>query len=176
MKHKKAIIITSVCLVIGLLLFGIFRFIKSMEEDRKEVEANQRLVNENYEKFNQYIEKFNSQSESLQKTMGSELYYMTLPSKNKSLVLGLTQLDTTVGNIEQVGKILEEKCQYYYSDTEVNQKCQSYKVSIENVMTLFKNAVNNYNKVVTSYNQWAIKQEGNTYSTLKEYQAKSINS
>ena len=174
-NNKKKLILAISAFVIVAVGFGVFQLVNSFKRDQKEVEKNMTIVNENYEKFNQYIEQFNQKSEILQKEMKEELYYTTLTTKNVSIVKLLNEIDMIVNNIMQINNILKDKCQVYYKNAEVNQKCQSYNVSMENVELVYKGAVENYNKVITSYNEWTNKTGNTSYKKLPLYQPKSIN-
>lgn len=174
MSSKKKIVIGIIVLIVVIIGVLIFNLVKSIEADKKIVEENMVTINENYDIFQKYIEQFNQKSELLQKEMGKELYYTSLSSKSTKIVKMLKELDEVVAKIMEINNILEDKCEIYYKDAEVNQKCQSFNVTVENVVTVYKGAIENYNKVVTSYNDWIKKQGNSTYKNLSPYQSKVI--
>lgn len=102
------------------------------------------------------------------------MYYETLTQNDTAYKTKLTDYETQVAKISQSTKTIREYCKdgIYYSSSDVNNKCNSFKLGYEEMVNSFVDDINTYNKNITAYNKY-LDDEGNTTSLkLETYQTK----
>lgn len=172
MKKNKIIIIIIVVIVLLLgIAFGIYKVIDSVQKDNLKVQQQMEEINNYYDSLNENAQLFNDKKEEYDKLM-DEMYYTTVPKNNAAVLKVLNEYDAIIGKIMEDGKNLENRCTIYYRDTEVMQKCNSYKISYESAMTVFVADVKRYNNFVENYNNWT--KENTTYQKINTFVSKNV--
>ena len=146
---KKVIIIVIVILVI---LGGIIYFIGSIKKDQKQVMENIDKVNTYYEEFSESASKINEVRHRYSDII-SNTFYEELDGNNNEVVSILDEYSSYIADIKKSAVELDELCGNYYSDSIVNQKCVSYKNTMESLSVYYKSAVDGYNEIVKKYNE-----------------------
>ena len=175
MKDKKKLSIILGVVGVALIIFGIIlSFISNVKKDQKEMNSRMDTIVTEYSKFEKNIEEFNKTRKSLHEEFLDKVYYETLTQNDTSYKTKLTDYETQVAKISQSTKTIREYCKdgIYYSSSDVNNKCNSFKLGYEEMVNSFVDDINTYNKNITAYNKY-LDDEGNTTSLkLETYQTK----
>ena len=175
MKDKKKLSIILGVVGIALIIFGIIlSFISNVKKDQKEMNSRMDTIVTEYSKFEKNIEEFNKTRKSLHEEFLDKVYYETLTQNDTAYKTKLTDYETQVAKISQGTKTIREYCKdgIYYSSSDVNNKCNSFKLGYEEMVNSFVDDINTYNKNITAYNKY-LDDEGNTTSLkLETYQTK----
>lgn len=146
---KKVIIIVIVILVI---LGGIIYFIGSIKKDQEQVMENIDKVNTYYDEFSESASKINEVRHRYSDII-SNTYYEELDKNNNEIVSILDEYSSYIEDIKKSAVGLDGLCGNYYSDSMVNQKCASYKNTMESLSVYYKSDVDGYNEIVKKYNE-----------------------
>lgn len=175
MKDKKKLSIILAVVGVALIIFGIIlSFISNVKKDQKEMNSRMDTIVTEYSKFEKNIEEFNKTRKSLHEEFLDKVYYETLTQNDTAYKTKLTDYETQVAKISQSTKTIREYCKdgIYYSSSDVNNKCNSFKLGYEEMVNSFVDDINTYNKNITAYNKY-LDDEGNTTSLkLETYQTK----
>lgn len=175
MKDKKKLSIILGVVGVALIIFGIIlSFISNVKKDQKEMNSRMDTIVTEYSKFEKNIEEFNKKRKSLHEEFLDKVYYDTLTQNDTAYKTKLTDYETQVAKISQSTKTIREYCKngIYYSSSDVNNKCNSFKLGYEEMVNSFVDDINTYNKNITAYNKY-LDDEGNTTSLkLETYQTK----
>lgn len=175
MKDKKKLSIILGVVGVALIIFGIIlSFISNVKKDQKEMNSRMDTIVTEYSKFEKNIEEFNKTRKSLHEEFLDKVYYETLTQNDTAYKTKLTDYETQVAKISQGTKTIREYCKdgIYYSSSDVNNKCNSFKLGYEEMVNSFVDDINTYNKNITAYNKY-LDDEGNTTSLkLETYQTK----
>ena len=175
MKDKKKLSIILGVVGVALIIFGIIlSFISNVKKDQKEMNSRMDTIVTEYSKFEKNIEEFNNTRKSLHEEFLDKVYYETLTQNDTAYKTKLTDYETQVAKISQSTKTIREYCKdgIYYSSSDVNNKCNSFKLGYEEMVNSFVDDINTYNKNITAYNKY-LDDEGNTTSLkLETYQTK----
>jgi len=175
MKDKKKLSIILGVVGVALIIFGIIlSFISNVKKDQKEMNSRMDTIVTEYSKFEKNIEEFNKTRKSLHEEFLDKVYYETLTQNDTAYKTKLTDYETQVAKISQSTKTIREYCKdgIYYSSSDVNNKCNSFKLGYEEMVNSFVDDINTYNKNITAYNKY-LDDEGNTTSLkLETYQTK----
>lgn len=175
MKDKKKLSIILGVVGIALIIFGIIlSFISNVKKDQKEMNSRMDTIITEYSKFEKNIDEFNKTRKSLHEEFLDKVYYETLTQNDTAYKTKLTDYETQVAKISQSTKTIREYCKdgIYYSSSDVNNKCNSFKLGYEEMVNSFVDDINTYNKNITAYNKY-LDDEGNTTSLkLEAYQTK----
>ena len=175
MKDKKKLSIILGVVGVALIIFGIIlSFISNVKKDQKEMNSRMDTIVTEYSKFEKNIEEFNKTRKSLHEEFLDKVYYETLTQNDTAYKTKLTDYETQVAKISQSTKTIREYCKdgIYYSSSDVNNKCNSFKLGYEEMVNSFVVVINTYNKNITAYNKY-LDDEGNTTSLkLETYQTK----
>lgn len=175
MKDKKKLSIILGVIGVALIIFGIIlSFISNVKKDQKEMNSRMDTIVTEYSKFEKNIEEFNKTRKSLHEEFLDKVYYETLTQNDTAYKTKLTDYETQVAKISQSTKTIREYCKdgIYYSSSDVNNKCNSFKLGYEEMVNSFVDDINTYNKNITAYNKY-LDDEGNTTSLkLETYQTK----
>ena len=175
MKDKKKLSIILGVVGVALIIFGIIlSFISNVKKDQKEMNSRMDTIVTEYSKFEKNIEEFNKTRKSLHEEFLDKVYYETLTQNDTAYKTKITDYETQVAKISQSTKTIREYCKdgIYYSSSDVNNKCNSFKLGYEEMVNSFVDDINTYNKNITAYNKY-LDDEGNTTSLkLETYQTK----
>lgn len=176
MKKKRILIITL--LGITFVIWGIITlFISSVKKDQKEMNSRMETIISEYTKFGENIEKFNEERDNIHSSFLDTVFYETLEQNDAEYKKKLYDYERQLSNISKETKKIREYCKdgIYYSSSDVNLKCSSFKQSYEEMVNYFVEDINLYNKNITDYNSW-LDSEGKTngiklepYNTTKTY-------
>lgn len=174
MNKKKLIIIVVISIIVVFLIgFGIYKFIDSMNKDKKEVQDNINYITNNYDKFSENMNSFNLKREELANALTDDnLYYGTMYEKSASLVSIVISYEEVVNNVLKNNKELNDKCSKYYIDTDINQKCKVVKINYKEAEVIFKEDIEAYNKTIETYNKWT--EQNTKYKKIDLYEYKYI--
>lgn len=175
MKDKKKLSIILGLVGIGLIIFGIIlSFIFNVIKDQQEMNDRMNTIVTEYTKFEKNIDEFNKTRKSLHEEFLDKVYYETLTQNDTSYKTKLTDYETQVATISQSTKTIRNYCKdgVYYSSSDVNNKCNSFKLGYEEMVNSFVDDINIYNKNITAYNKY-LDDNGNTTSLkLETYKTK----
>ena len=175
MKDKKKLSIILGLVGIGLIIFGIIlSFIFNVIKDQQEMNDRMNTIVTEYTKFEKNIDEINKTRKSLHEEFLDKVYYETLTQNDTAYKTKLTDYETQVAKISQSTKTIREYCKdgIYYSSSDVNNKCNSFKLGYEEMVNSFVDDINIYNKNITAYNKY-LDDNGNTASLkLETYKTK----
>jgi len=172
MKKNKVIIIIVVILAVLIgIAYGIFKVMDSIKQDKLKIEQQIKEINEYYNILNENATIFNSKKEQFDQLMNN-MYYETVSKNNDKVVNVLKEYDEIISKIKDSSNNLENRCNIYYKDAEVMQKCNSYKISYESAMTVFVADVKRYNNFVENYNKWT--EDNTNHNKISTYVSKNI--
>lgn len=172
MKKRNIILIVFIVLLISVgIVLGILKLFSAMKNENEEVKKNMEEIHLLYNDLNKNASLFNTKKEEYDLIMGT-LYYTNVQEKNSAIVKILNEYDTIIGEIIKIGNNLEEKCTFSYTDNEVIQKCNSYQISYESAMQVFKTDIKRYNTLVENYNVWT--KENPKYKTIEKFSSRYV--
>ena len=172
MKKNKVIII-SVSVVAVLLVF-VTLFIISIRKDKAETKKVMNIIVKKYDTFEKKVLKFNEVRDEVYTTVFADTYYDVIKESYSDYNNKMKGLEEAIDEVEKSSSKLKEYCRNaYYSDSDVNRKCSSFKSLYEEVINSFVSDVDKYNGVLDNYNNY-IKEAGvedilKKYSTKKKY-------
>lgn len=175
MKNKKRLSIILALIGVALIIYGfILMFISSLKKDQQEMNDRMDTIVTEYDKFNKQVEEFNTVRTTLHQEFLDKVYYETLEQNDTSYKNKLIDYETKVATISKSTKTIREYCKdgIYYSSSDVNNKCASFKTGYEEMVNAFVDDINTYNSNITNYNNY-LDSEGNTTSLkLEQYNTK----
>lgn len=176
MKKKKIVILVVVgvtCIIWGLITL----FISSVKKDQREMNARMDVIIKDYTKFNSNLEKYNLKRDEIHQDFLDTIYYEALGNNDTQYKNKLYEYEKIVTDISKSTKKLRDYCKegIYYSKSDVNSKCNSFKQGYEEMINTFVEDINLYNSNLNQYNDW-LDSEGKTdsvkldnYKTSKKY-------
>lgn len=172
MKKKNVILIIFVIILISIgIVFGVLKLFDAMKTENEKVKKNMEEIHLLYDELNESASSFNAKKEEYDSIMGT-LYYTNVQQKNSTIIKILNDYDTIIGKIIETGNALKDKCSLSYSDSDIIQKCNSYKISYESAIQVFKIDVNRYNTLAQNYNVWI--KENAQYKKIEEFSSKYV--
>lgn len=171
-KQVKILFSLGVFLIaIGL----ITNFTMSFSADKEEVAKRMEKVDKNYKIFKREATNFSNTRDSLYDNVFAELYFETL---NLTINNCLIELEKYEQKLDEMGKIAEKlkaNCgDIYFPEADVNNKCQTYALSYEEMVNYFMNDIVQVNQNIEEYNKY--NEENGTgippiqkYNTTKKY-------
>ena len=150
---KILIILGIICVVCGFILM----FISGVKKDQKEMNDRMDIILKSYKNFEKNIDKFNKMRDELHTEFLDKVYYETLATKDTEYKNKIKNYEELVSKISLSTKDnLRKYCvdDIYYSSSDVNSKCASYKLGYEEMVNSFVDDVNRYNSNLTQYNNW----------------------
>jgi hypothetical protein len=175
MKDKKRLSIILGAVGVGLIIYGcIMAFVSNLKADQKEMNSRMDVILKEYDKFEKNIEEFNATRKSLHEEFLDKVYYETLAQNDTSYKTKLTDYETQVATISKSTKTIRQYCKdgIYYSSSDVNTKCSSFKLGYEEMVNSFVDDINTYNKNITAYNKYLDDEKDTTSLKLETYQTK----
>lgn len=157
-------------LAIGMIMGGM-QILKGMQSENEKIKQNMEEISALYEELNENAVAFNTQKEKYD-TLMATTYYTNAYERNSSILKELQTYDEIIGKIRTTGNRLEEKCSITYSDNDTYQKCNSYKISYESAMQVFKTDVKRYNTLVENYTIWL--KENPKYKKIEKFTSKYV--
>lgn len=158
MKNKGKIIkILSIVGVTCIVWGFITMFIGSVKKDQKEMNSRMDVILKSYNKFEKRIEEFNKMRDTLHTDFLDKVYYETLATQDTGFKNKLKEYEELVSDISLSTKNnLRKYCvdDIYYSSSDVNNKCATYKLAYEEMVNSFVDDVSVYNNNLTQYNNW----------------------
>ena len=174
MKKKTVVIIIGIAIMlfiaIGMIMGGI-TILKGMQRENEKIKQNIEEIEILYKELNENATSFNEQKEKYDTLMAST-YYTNAYERNSSILKELQVYDEIIGKIITTGNELEERCSITYSDSDTYQKCNSYKISYESAMQVFKADVKRYNTLVENYTIWL--KENPNYKKIEIFTSKYV--
>lgn len=172
MKKNKVIII-SVSVVTILILLITF-FVISIRKDKEKTKKVMDTIVKKYDVFEKRVVKFNEVRDEIYTTVFADTYYDVIKESYTDNNNRMKGLEKTINDVEKSASKLKEYCRNaYYSSSDVNRKCSSFKSLYEEVVNSFVSDVDKYNKVLDNYNNYIKEAGGNEilekYSTKKKY-------
>ncbi len=176
MKKKKIVILVVIgvtCIIWGFITL----FISSVKKDQREMNARMDVIIKDYTKFNSNLEKYSLKRDEIHQNFLDTIYYETLGNNDTQYKNKLYEYEKIVTDISKSTKKLREYCKegIYYSKSDVNSKCNSFKQGYEEMINTFVEDINLYNSNLNQYNDW-LDNEGKTdsvkldnYKTSKKY-------
>ena len=171
---KILVIVGITCVVWGFIMM----FISSVKKDQKEMNSRMDTIKKSYAAFEKKIDKFNKTRDSLHTEFLDKVYYETLSTQDTGFKNKLKSYEELVSEISLSTKDnLRKYCvdDIYYSSSEINNKCASFKLGYEEMVNSFVDDINRYNSNLVQYNNW-LDSNGQTqsihleaYKTNKKY-------
>ncbi len=172
MKTKKIIFIVVFVLLLFLgMTFGTIKLMHSLKNEKQKMKENKEEITIMYAKLNEKASSFNQKKEEYDYLM-STLYYTNVQEKNGAILKILNEYDAIIKEIMEIGNTLEDKCSISYAENEFVQKCNSYKISYESAMQIFKSDIKRYNTLVDNYNVWT--EQNSKYKKIDKFVSKYV--
>lgn len=170
MKKKKVVILVVIgvtCIVWGLITL----FISSVKKDQKEMNSRMDVIISDYTKFNSNLEKFSLKRDEIHQEFLDTIYYEALGTNDTEYKNKIYEYEKIVTDISKSTKKLRDYCQdgVYYSQSDVNSKCNSFKQGYEEMINTFVEDVNLYNSNLDQYNSWLDSEKKTDSTKLESY-------
>lgn len=151
---KRIIIISIIIIIISVLVFGGYLFIKDFNEDKEKTLETMEKVKEEYKKFSPLVEKFSDARTNFYNTK-EELFYLESINDNREQInTMMNYYNNIILEAHNTSKYLQENCVREYVSHSVNNTCNLFKQGYEAMMNYYKTDIELYNKMVTEYNNW----------------------
>ena len=143
---NSSVVIIIVILVISVVVIGI-------NKEKRDINNNMEQIRKSYSFLTGSINKYNDiRTEYIDKT--SVLILDDFKDKHADFINILDQYNEVMKNIDSYISNINYRCMYLYNDNEINNICNSYKGIYEKVVNLYVNDLNNYNNLITKYNEY----------------------
>lgn len=151
-KNKKIIfyIIGGIVLIIILLL------IISISNGKKDASKNMAVIRSSYTDLSNNVKDYNSIRAELEDLLSNFMYDSFDKDIDKYRDI-FVRYDDIIKKIDSNINNIDDRCNYIYSDNEVNKICSNYKVIYEKLINLYVMDIDIYNKKVSSYNEYSNK-------------------
>ncbi len=151
---KQAKILSG--LGILLIIIGLItNFTMSFKADKEEVSNRMEKVNENYEIFKREASNFNNTRDNLYNNSFAELYFETLNLSINNCLIELEKYEQKLDEMGKIAKELKDNCgDIYFPEADINNKCQNYATSYEEMVNYFMNDIIQVNKNIEEYNKY----------------------
>ena len=151
---KKLVLSFIIIFIIGSLGFGVFKFISDFNADKDLTKEKMNEILSNYDSFNATLLSFVQSRDYLYELRANT--YVQDYAKNIAGWNGLIKAyEEDILKVEEASKKLKEPCKYEYGNPNVNSKCKLFKSTYEGAMNYYITDVKDYNKSVTTYNNYA---------------------
>lgn len=148
---KRMIIVVSIILVIIIFCYAGLSFMKGLTNDKKVISENMEIIKNSYNNIKKEVEIYNDIRDEVTLFINN-FYYDRIENEYLDNVNKLNSYDEVINKITNEVKKLDDKCNITYTNTEVNNICNSYKNDYELIVNVFVNDVNSYNRKLSSYN------------------------
>lgn len=150
---KKKLIAIIAIIVLGIIIISIIVFIKNLQEESKNTKKLMNEISEYYEKLEESITEYNNHRENLNQE-NTSYYQDTFKEDYDKMLDNLKSYDETITNLTIIINILNKDCSNNkFSDPKITNICNIYKQTYEEMINIYINDVNNFNKIVDTYNK-----------------------
>ncbi len=157
-------VVGGICLFCGLTL----SFVVSLKEDRVATLARMSDIKDEYKNFSNSVDVFNDIRNSLYLNVFENMYIDTMSSKDKEIKETLLNYESSVNDVAKTVNKLSNLCgTIYFSNSNINDKCDGYANVYEQIVNAFVSDVTLYNNNVLQYNEY--QKESGTDSLLSDY-------
>ncbi len=150
--NKGRVILISIIVVIVILLGLLGFYIFSVIEDMNETKATGEEIVSSFEVFKENVITFSNMREDVTMRMNEELYYDVISSLYDEYVLLFKEYGSLADDIEDSSDFLKDKCVVTYVDSNVQQKCDAFRIMYEESINLFIYDVKRFNVFVETFN------------------------
>lgn len=155
MNDKKKKNKNIVFYIIGIIiLIGIFILFISIINGKKEASKNMAVIRSSYTSLSESVNTYNEIRTELGDLLNNFMYdsFNEEQDKYKDIFI---KYDEVIKKIDSNISNIDDRCNYIYSDNEVNKICNNYKGIYEKLINLYINDIDNYNNKVSSYNEYS---------------------
>lgn len=160
------------CIGLVLLISGCFSsFLISLQKDRSEVLRRMDDLDGEFETFSTNTSIFEEVRDELYNEVFGNVYYETMFDSDDSVKNKLSNYENLVDELVKNTKKLDKLCNnVYYPSSDINSKCENYKVIYEQVNNYFVTDIKVYNENVKKFNDY--QKSINSAKSVKEYNTK----
>ena len=150
MSKKKLFITISIILVISIV---IVLLVVSINKDKDMINKNMEIIKDSYNNLSDNVDEYNRIRTELSGKL-SDFIYESYEEEHDSYIELLNIYNNNIKNIDENVEKINGRCQFIYSDKDVNKICDSYKKIYEKLINIYIDDINNYNDKITSYNNY----------------------
>ena len=165
---KKYIIIGLTIILITTI--GVTVFVVDLQKDTENTKKVMQEINDYYHKYETDIDNYNLTRDTLTKKLSS-FYNEAFKSDYQNIISIIQDYDEIMNDTVKNVEIINANCaNHIFSDSKINTICKSYQESYEQMTNIFLNDIDDFNKLVESYNKDAEeKLEKYNSKYIKEY-------
>lgn len=149
--NKKKVIIAIVC--VFLIVLFILVLIMNIVKERKELNNNMDVIKKNYSELSTNVATYNEIRTDLLEKLNN-FTYEAYPKEKEAYTEILTKYNENIQKIDNNVSKIDQLCTVIYKDISINKICDNYKLTYEKLINLYVDDLTNYNKKVTSYNEY----------------------
>ncbi len=161
--------------IIFIVLGLITNFTMGLKQDKEEVQDRMKVIDSTYQEFRKEVNDFNTTRNNIYDNVFSLLYFDTLNETIPACLEALTDYEVILDKIEKTTNTLKENCSdLYFPEKDINNKCQTYAATYEEMVNYFVNDITQVNNNIEEFNKY--NEENNTgikplqkYNTTKDY-------
>ena len=160
--NKKWLSVILVIIVI-LIIFFVVKFVFDLNKEKEMTEEIVSLINSSYQKLQSNVSEYNKYRSLVSDSLSS-YYQDSFGDEYDEIVNEFKEYDKVISNISNNIDVIRDNCgDKIFADSDVNDICNSYKSSYEEIINVYVNDINNFNKFVNTYNN----ETGNSFSNFK---------
>lgn len=142
-----------VLLIIVLIICGSVKFLIDLNNEKKETEVVVSAINDNYKELENNVNEYNKYRESIGDRL-STYYQESFSSNYEDIANEFKEYDKVIVNIKNNVEKINDNCgNRIFADSNINNICNGYKSLYEEMINVYLNDVNNFNRFVNTYNE-----------------------
>ena len=160
--NKKWISVLLI-IIVFLIIFGVVKFVVDLNKEKEMTEEVVSIINSSYQELQSNVIEYNKYRSLVGDSLSS-YYQDSFGDEYDKIVSEFEGYDKVVSNISNNIDVIKNNCgDKIFADSDVNDICNSYKSSYEEIVNVYVNDINNFNKFVNTYNS----ETGNDLSNFK---------
>ena len=150
MEKKKTVLIACIVIVIATIILIVAL---TMHKDKQTAKTNMEAINKNYQLLTENVTAYNEIRNEYTE-LSSVLIMKEYDKKHETITALLNNYDEVIKKIDDNISNINLRCNIIYSDAEVNNICNNYKVLYEKIVNLYVNDLAQYNNFIEEYNEY----------------------
>lgn len=151
-KNILKLFVSFALILVGLIIIFLVIFIRNYNIDKKNtmefiktVDNDYKIFIENCNEFNKAIEEFYDKNE--------ELYTSEIKNTYNINIDILDNISNKMINVFDESDYLEKNCvKKKYINDDIKAKCNTYKITYNNLMDIYNDIIDDYNEILKNYN------------------------
>ena len=149
--NKRWISVILIIIII-LIIGGIIKFIIDLNKEKAMTEETISLINSSYQELENNVREYNKYRGLISDNLSS-YYKDSFLAKYNDLISNFEEYDKIILNISNNIDTIKNNCgDSLFANSEINDICNSYKSSYEEIVNVYIGDINNFNKFVNTYN------------------------